>query len=140
MGTRSLNFTREVYIDREDFREEANKKYKRLVLGSEVRLRYGFVIKAEEVIKDASGEITEVRCSYDPDTLGKNPEGRKVRGVIHWVSAEEGLPAEIRVYEPLFTVDFPDADERAGSRRLQRRTRIRHEDVRREERRRHLCG
>ncbi len=112
MGTRSLNFTREVYIDREDFREEANKKYKRLVLGSEVRLRYGFVIKAEEVIKDASGEITEVRCSYDPDTLGKNPEGRKVRGVIHWVSAEEGLPAEIRVYEPLFTVDFPDADER----------------------------
>ncbi|MBO6555736.1 MAG: glutamine--tRNA ligase/YqeY domain fusion protein [Pseudomonadales bacterium] len=112
MGTRSLNFTREVYIDREDFREEANKKYKRLVLGSEVRLRYGFVIKAEEVIKDASGEIAEVRCSYDPDTLGKNPEGRKVRGVIHWVSAEEGLPAEIRVYEPLFTVDFPDADER----------------------------
>lgn len=112
MGTRALNFTREVYIDRDDFREEANKKYKRLVLGSEVRLRYGFVIKAESVIRDDSGEITEVRCTYDPDTLGKNPEGRKVRGVIHWVSAEEALPAEIRVYEPLFTVDFPDADDR----------------------------
>lgn len=112
MGTRELNFTREVYIDREDFREEANRKYKRLVLGDEVRLRYGFVIKAEEVIRDDSGEIAEIRCSYDPDTLGKNPEGRKVRGVIHWVSAEEGLPAEIRVYEPLFNVDFPDADER----------------------------
>ncbi|MBL6691916.1 MAG: glutamine--tRNA ligase/YqeY domain fusion protein [Pseudomonadales bacterium] len=112
MGTRELNFTREVFIDRDDFREEANRKYKRLVLGDEVRLRYGFVIKAEEVIRDDSGEIAEIRCSYDPDTLGKNPEGRKVRGVIHWVSAEEGLPAEIRVYEPLFTVDFPDADDR----------------------------
>ena len=112
MGTRSMNFTRELYIDREDFREEANRKYKRLVLGDEVRLRYGFVIKAEQVIKDDAGEIIEIRASYDPDTLGKNPEGRKVRGVIHWVSATEGLPAEIRVYEPLFTVDFPDADER----------------------------
>ncbi|MBT7177095.1 MAG: glutamine--tRNA ligase/YqeY domain fusion protein, partial [Gammaproteobacteria bacterium] len=110
MGTRSMNFTRELYIDREDFREEANRKYKRLVLGNEVRLRYGFVIKAEQVIKDDAGDIVEIRASYDPDTLGKNPEGRKVRGVIHWVSATEGLPAEIRVYEPLFTVDFPDAD------------------------------
>jgi glutaminyl-tRNA synthetase len=112
MGTRSMNFTREVYIDRDDFREEANRKYKRLVLGDEVRLRFGFVIKAEQVIKDDAGEIVEIRASYDPETLGKNPEGRKVRGVIHWVSASEGLPAEIRVYEPLFTVDFPDADER----------------------------
>jgi glutaminyl-tRNA synthetase len=112
MGTRKLMFTREVYIDREDFREQANRKYKRLVLNDEVRLRYGFVIKANEVVKDAQGEITEIRCTYDPDTLGKNPEGRKVRGVIHWVSAEHGLPAEVRVYEPLFTVDFPDADER----------------------------
>jgi glutaminyl-tRNA synthetase len=112
LGTRSLDFTRELYIDRDDFREEANRKYKRLVLGSEVRLRYGFVIKAESVVKDEQGEIVEVRCSYDPETLGKNPEGRKVRGVIHWVSATLGLPAEIRVYDPLFTVDFPDADER----------------------------
>lgn len=112
MGTRPMDFTREVYIDRDDFREEANRKYKRLVLGAEVRLRYGFVIKAESIVKDDKGEILEVRCTYDPDTLGKNPEGRKVRGVIHWVSASQGLPAEIRVYDPLFTVDFPDADER----------------------------
>lgn len=112
MGTRPLGFTREIYIDREDFREEANRKYKRLVLGSEVRLRYGYVIKAEDVVRDDSGEIREIKCTYDPDTLGVNPEGRKIRGVIHWVSASEGLPAEIRVYEPLFTVDFPDADER----------------------------
>ena len=112
MGTRQLNFTREVYIDRADFREQANRRYKRLVLGDEVRLRYGFVVKAQTVVRDAAGEISEIHCSYDPDTLGKNPEGRKVRGVIHWVSAQEGLPAEIRVYEPLFNVDFPDADER----------------------------
>ena len=109
-GTRKMNFTAEVYIDHDDFREEANRKYKRLVLGSEVRLRNAFVIKAEEVIKDHKGEILEIRCSYDPDTLGTNPEGRKVRGVIHWVSALEGVPAEIRVYEPLFNVDFPDAE------------------------------
>lgn len=109
-GTRKMNFTAEVYIDRDDFREEANRKYKRLVLGREVRLRNAFVIKAEEVIKDDRGEILEIRCSYDPETLGKNPEGRKVRGVVHWVSVREGLPAEIRVYEPLFNVDFPDAE------------------------------
>ncbi len=112
MGTRELQFTREIYIDRDDFREEANRKYKRLVLGQEVRLRYGYVIKAEQVIIDEAGEIVELRCTYDPETLGRNPEGRKVRGVIHWVSAEAGLPAEIRVYDPLFIVDFPDADER----------------------------
>ncbi len=108
MGTRQVPFTREIYIDREDFREEANRKYKRLVSGGEVRLRYGYVIKAEQVIKDEAGTITELRCSYDPETLGRNPEGRKVRGVIHWVSATEGMPAEIRLFEPLFTTDFPD--------------------------------
>lgn len=112
LGTRRLNFTREIFIDRDDFREEANRKYKRLVLGDEVRLRYAFVIRATEVVRDDSGEITEIRCTYDPDTLGMNPEGRKIRGVIHWVSATEGLPAELRVYEPLFTVDFPDFDDR----------------------------
>ena len=109
MGTRKLHFSREIYIDREDFREQANRKYKRLVAGGEVRLRYGYVIKANEVIKDEQGNIIELRCSYDPDTLGKNPQGRKVRGVIHWVSAQHALPAEVRLYEPLFTVDFPDA-------------------------------
>ena len=112
LGTRELAFTGEAYIDREDFREEANRKYKRLVLGGEVRLRYGYVIKAERIIKDESGEIREIRCSYDPDTLGKNPEGRKVRGVIHWVSASRCHPAEIRLFDPLFTVDFPDASDK----------------------------
>jgi glutaminyl-tRNA synthetase len=109
LGSRKVPFSREIYIDRADFREEANKKYKRMVLGGEVRLRSGYVIKANEVEKDDAGEITLIRCTYDPDTLGVNPEGRKVRGVIHWVAAETALPAEIRVYEPLFTVNFPDA-------------------------------
>jgi glutaminyl-tRNA synthetase len=111
MGTREVPFTREIYIDREDFREEANRKYKRLVTGGEVRLRNAYVIKADAVIKDDSGEIVELHCSYDADTLGKNPEGRKVRGVIHWVSAEKCHAAEIRLYDPLFTVDFPDASD-----------------------------
>ena len=111
LGTRQLPFTGEAYIDREDFREEANRKYKRLVLGGEVRLRYGYVIKAEKVIKNDAGEIIEIRCTYDPDTLGENPEGRKVRGVIHWVSASRCHPAEIRLFDPLFTVDFPDASD-----------------------------
>lgn len=111
MGTREVPFSREVYIDRDDFRVEANRKYKRLVMGGEVRLRYGYVIKAESIETDDNGEITLIRCTYDPDTLGKNPEGRKVRGVIHWVAAETALPAEVRLYEPLFTVDFPDASD-----------------------------
>ncbi len=112
LGSRTLNFTREVYIDRADFREQANRKYRRLVSGGEVRLRYAYIIKAKEVIKDDKGEITEIRCTCDLDTLGRNPEDRKVRGVIHWVSAREAVPAELRVYEPLFTVDYPDADDR----------------------------
>ena len=112
MGSRQLPFTREIYIDRADFREEANRKYKRLVMDGEVRLRYGHVIKAVSLVKDDAGEIVELHCTYDPDTLGRNPEGRKVRGVIHWVSASLGLPAQVKLYEPLFTVDFPDASER----------------------------
>ncbi len=108
MGERGVEFSREVYIDRADFRGSANRKYKRLVLGDEVRLRYGYVIRANEIVKDDAGNISEIHCTYDPDTLGKNPEGRKVRGVIHWVSAETGIPAEIRLFEPLFSVDFPD--------------------------------
>ena len=112
MGKRPIYFSKEIYIDQQDFREEANRKYKRLVSGGEVRLRYGYVIKANEVIKDDAGNITELRCTYDSDTLGKNPEGRKVKGVIHWVSAANALDAEIKVYEPLFTVNFPDASEK----------------------------
>ncbi|HAK50583.1 MAG TPA: glutamine--tRNA ligase [Gammaproteobacteria bacterium] len=111
MGSRQVPFTREIYIDREDFREEANRKYKRLVSGDEVRLRYAYVMRANEVIKDGDGNILELRCSYDEDTLGKNPEGRKVRGVIHWVSASEGLPAKIRLFDPLFVVDDPDGSD-----------------------------
>ncbi|EGA69317.1 glutaminyl-tRNA synthetase [Vibrio sinaloensis DSM 21326] len=110
MGEREVPFTREVWIEREDFREEANKKYKRLVLGKEVRLRGAYVIKAERIEKDAEGNITTIFCSYDADTLGKNPaDGRKVKGVIHWVSADKGLPAEIRLYDRLFTVPNPAA-------------------------------
>ena len=111
LGTRQLPFTREVYIDRDDFRETAGRKYKRLVTDGEVRLRYGYVIKANQVIKDSSGEIIELRCTYDPETLCENPAGRKVRGVIHWVSAALNQPAEIRLFEPLFSVDFPDASD-----------------------------
>ena len=94
MGSRTLVLTRELYIDREDFREEASKKFKRLVTGGEVRLRNAYVIRCDEVIKDSHGEIIELRCSYDPDTLEANPEGRKVRGVIHWVSARHGIAAD----------------------------------------------
>ncbi|WCE30519.1 glutamine--tRNA ligase [Vibrio sp. SCSIO 43137] len=112
MGSRDVPFTREVYIERDDFREEANKKYKRLVLGKEVRLRGAYVIKAERIEKDADGNITTIFCSYDSETLGKNPsDGRKVKGVIHWVSASHGLPAEIRLYDRLFTVENPAATD-----------------------------
>ncbi|ENM5743419.1 glutamine--tRNA ligase [Vibrio metoecus] len=110
MGEREVPFTRELWIEREDFREEANKKYKRLVLGKEVRLRGAYVVKAERIEKDEQGNITTIFCSYDPETLGKNPtDGRKVKGVIHWVSAEKGVPAEFRLYERLFTVPNPGA-------------------------------
>ncbi|MGR5250118.1 glutamine--tRNA ligase [Vibrio aestuarianus] len=110
MGDREVPFTRELWIEREDFREEGNKKYKRLVLGKEVRLRGAYVIKAERVEKDTAGNITTIYCTYDVDTLGKNPaDGRKVKGVIHWVSADKGLPAEIRLYDRLFTVANPAA-------------------------------
>ncbi|SMB26737.1 glutamyl-tRNA synthetase [Serratia proteamaculans] len=112
MGSREVPFSREIYIDRADFREEANKQYKRLVLGKEVRLRNAYVIKAERVEKDAEGEITTIFCSYDPETLSKDPaDGRKVKGVIHWVSVEHALPAEIRLYDRLFSVPNPAAAE-----------------------------
>ena len=112
LGERQLPFTKELYIDRADFREEANKQYKRLVLGKEVRLRNAYVIKAERVEKDANGEITTIFCTYDPETLGKNPaDGRKVKGVIHWVSAVHNHPAEFRLYDRLFTVPNPGAED-----------------------------
>ena len=110
-GSRRIRMSREIFIDREDFREQANRKYKRLVLGDEVRLRNSYVIRADEVVKGDDGEIVELRCSYDPATLGVNPPDRKVRGVIHWVSAEFGVQAEVRLYDRLFNHPAPDADK-----------------------------
>ena len=111
MGTRTVSFCRELYIDREDFREEAPSKFKRLVTGGEVRLRYAYVIRCDEVIRDSLGEVIELRCSYDPETLAKNPEGRKVKGVIHWVSARHGVEAEVRLYDRLFNHPSPGASK-----------------------------
>ena len=108
LGNREVTFTREIYIDRADFREEANKNYKRLVLGKEVRLRNAYVIRADRVEKNAEGNIQTIYCTYDPATLNKNPEdGRKVKGVIHWVSAKFAKPAEIRLYDRLFNTPNP---------------------------------
>lgn len=110
MGSRQVAFSREVYIDRADFREEANKQYKRLVLGKEVRLRNAYVIKADRIEKDEQGTITTIYCSYDAETLSKDPaDGRKVKGVIHWVSAAHAVPAEFRLYDRLFSVANPAA-------------------------------
>lgn len=110
MGSREVPFSGEIWIDRADFREEANKQYKRLVMGKEVRLRNAYVVKAERVEKDAEGNITTIFCTYDADTLSKDPaDGRKVKGVIHWVSAAHALPIEIRLYDRLFSVPNPGA-------------------------------
>jgi glutaminyl-tRNA synthetase len=108
-GARALDFGREVWIDRADFAEDPPKGYKRLVPGGEVRLRGAYVIRCERVIKDAEGEVIELRCSHDPATLGRNPEGRKVRGVIHWVPAATAVRAEVRLYDRLFAVPTPGA-------------------------------
>ena len=110
MGTRELTMAREIFIDREDFREEAGKKFKRLVLGGEVRLRNAYVIRCDEAVKDpANGDIIELRCTCDPATLGAEPEGRKVRGVIHWVPARESIAAQVRLYDRLFSQPVPGA-------------------------------
>ncbi len=103
MGTRSLPFCRELYIEQDDFLEDPPKKFFRLAPGREVRLRYAYLVTCTEVIKDSSGEIIEVRCTYDPETRGGNaPDGRKVKGTIHWVSARHSVRAQVRLYEPLF--------------------------------------
>ena len=107
-GTREVPFGREIYIERTDFMEEADKKIFRLTVGGEVRLRNAYFLKCNEVIKDDTGEIVELRCTYDPETDGgKAPDGRKVKGTIHWVSAEQAYEAEVRLYEPLFENDDP---------------------------------
>ena len=109
-GTRTIPFSREIYIERDDFMEDPPKKFFRLAPGREVRLRYAYFITCREVIKDASGEIVELRCTYDPATRGGNaPDGRKVKATIHWVSATEGVPAEVRLYNHLFADPQPDA-------------------------------
>jgi len=108
LGTRKIPFSREVYIDKDDFMEvKPNKKFKRLVTGGEVRLRNGYVIRCDEAIKDEQGEIIELRCSYDDATLGANPEGRKVKGVIHWVSATHAVQADVYLYDRLYTHPNP---------------------------------
>ncbi len=109
MGRRTLMMTRTIYIDRSDFEEVPPPKYKRLTTGKEVRLRNSYVIKCEQVVKNEQGDIIELICSHDADTLGKKPEGRKVKGVIHWVSEQQSVVAQVRLYERLFSVENPDA-------------------------------
>ncbi len=110
MGTREVPFSRELYIERDDFLEDPPRKFFRLAPGREVRLRYGYFIKCVGVVKDQrTGEVVELRCTYDPETRGgQAPDGRKVRGTIHWVSARHSVEAEVRLYEHLFTVEKPD--------------------------------
>ena len=109
MGEREIPVSQTIYIEADDFAENPPKGFKRLVPGGEVRLRHGYVIKCDEVVKDEAGNVVELKCSIDHDTLGKNPEGRKVKGVIHWVSAEHAVEIKVRLYDRLFTVERPDA-------------------------------
>ena len=109
MGTRMVPFTRELYIERDDFMEEPPKKFFRLSPGTEVRLRYAYFVTCNDVIKDANSEITEIHCTYDPASRGGNsPDGRKVKSTIHWVSATENVEAEVRLYDRLFSDEEPD--------------------------------
>ena len=112
MGERQLLFSRELYIESEDFMENAPRKFFRLKPGGEVRLRYAYIIRCEDVIKDADGNIVELRCSYDPDTRSGGPQSsRKVKGTIHWVAARQAVDAEVRLYDRLFTVPEPGAED-----------------------------
>ncbi|HEX4414729.1 MAG TPA: glutamine--tRNA ligase, partial [Lacipirellulaceae bacterium] len=109
MGTRRVPFARELYVEADDFMEIAPKKFFRLAPGREVRLRYAYFITCTEVVKDANGKITELHCTYDPSTRGGNaPDGRKVKGTIHWVAAPQAVSAEIRIYDHLFATEYPD--------------------------------
>jgi len=110
-GKRVVPISRELFIEADDFAEVPPAGWKRLTLGGEVRLRHSYVMRCDEAVKDATGKVVELRCSIDHDTLGKNPEGRKVKGVIHFLSCEHALPAEIRLYDRLFTVPEPDSDK-----------------------------
>ena len=111
-GTRTMPFTREIYVERDDFMEDPPKKFFRLGPGREVRLRFAFFITCQEVIKNAAGEVVELHCTYDPETRGGNaPDGRKVKGTIHWVSAAKAFETEVRLYDRLFTVEDPNREE-----------------------------
>ena len=111
MGRRQIAFSREIYIDRDDFMEDPPKKFFRLAPEREVRLRYGYVIKCNEIVRDEHGEVIELHCTHDPATLGAAPEGRKVKGIIHWVSQQHALPVEVRQYDRLFSVENPGASK-----------------------------
>ncbi|SDK78271.1 glutaminyl-tRNA synthetase [Salinimicrobium catena] len=113
-GSRKVPFSKELYIEREDFKEEANRKFFRLTLGKEVRLKNAYIIKGEDVVKDENGEIVEIHCTYDPKSRsgsGTEESMRKVKGTLHWVSAKHAIEAEVRLYDRLFTVEAPDADK-----------------------------
>jgi glutaminyl-tRNA synthetase len=111
-GSRKIKFTREIFVEQEDFMENPEKKFFRMSPGREVRLRYAYFITCREVVKNAVGEVIELRCSYDPATKGGNaPDGRKVKATIHWVSAVHSVPAEVRLYHPLFSKPDPSGGE-----------------------------
>ncbi len=115
-GTREVPFTRELYIDRNDFKEDPPKKFWRLAPGREVRLRFGYLITCQDVLKNEGGEISEIRCTFDPATKGGNaPDGRAVKGTLHWVSASHALDVEVRLYDRLFNHPFPDKVEEGGT-------------------------
>jgi glutaminyl-tRNA synthetase len=113
MGTRKVPFSRELYIEREDFREDPPKRFWRLAPGREVRLMHAYFVKCVGVVKDESGEVVELHCTYDPETRGGSaPDGRRVKGTLHWVSADHSLEAEVRLYDRLFSVEDPlDVEE-----------------------------
>ena len=116
LGFRKVPFSKELYIEREDFQEEANKKFFRLTLGTEVRLKNAYIIKGESAVKDADGNITEIHCTYDEDSRsgsGSEASQRKVKGTIHWVSIKDAVEAEVRIYDRLFSVEAPDSDKEA---------------------------
>ena len=116
-GTRKIPFSKNIYIEREDFKEEANRKFFRLTLGKEVRLKSAYIIKGEKVIKDEKGEITEIHCTYDPNSKsgsGTEESLKKIKGTLHWVSIAHAVEAEVRLYDRLFSIEAPDADKEKG--------------------------
>jgi glutaminyl-tRNA synthetase len=116
MGMRKVPFSGTIYIERDDFMEDPPKKYFRLSPGNEVRLRYAYFIQCKDVIKDKNGNITELRCTYDPESKGgKSPDGRRVKGTIHWVSVQHAVEAEIRLYDRLFIKEDPTEVQEGGT-------------------------